>query len=106
MLFLLAHSAIASTGSDLPVSKIVSQISPLLLILSVFYLLIIRPQNLQQKELTKLRSHLKIGDNIVSDSGIIGTIQKINSDSVIITTAAKTAIEIRKDSILNINSKK
>ena len=58
------------------------QLVPLLLIFSVMYFLLIRPQMKQQRELSSLQSKLKKNDEVVTLAGIHGTVVNIK-DSVV-----------------------
>ena len=69
------------------------------LIFLVFYFLLIRPQQKQQKELHKMRDGLKKGDKIVTAGGIYGTIDAVNPNSVAVFINDKVKIEIAKNSI-------
>jgi preprotein translocase subunit YajC len=53
------------------------QFAPLILIVIVFYFLLIRPQQTQQKTLKALLAALKRGDRVVTAGGIIGTVKKV-----------------------------
>jgi preprotein translocase subunit YajC len=58
-----------------------SQFLPIVLIFIVFYFLLIRPQQQNQKKLKKRLSELKRGDRIVTAGGIVGTVQKTKDGS-------------------------
>ncbi len=49
----------------------------------IFYFLVYRPQQTRAKEHKKLLSQLKRGDNVVTSSGIIGTVARVTSDDEI-----------------------
>ena len=71
-------NAYAQTASGLPASlSSLMQFAPLILIVIVFYFLLIRPQQTQQKTLTALLAALKRGDRVVTAGGIIGTVKKV-----------------------------
>jgi preprotein translocase subunit YajC len=55
----------------------VVQFAPLVLIFSVFYFLLIRPQQQKQKEMRAMLLALKRGDRVVTGGGIIGTVQRV-----------------------------
>lgn len=57
---------------------------PLILILVFFYFFIIRPQNKQQKQITEMRSGLKIGDEVVTIGGFYGIIYAIDENNVVL----------------------
>jgi len=47
---------------------------PLLAMFAIFYFIVLRPQSKRQKELQKVLSELKKGDDVVTSGGIIGKI--------------------------------
>ena len=53
---------------------------PLLFIFAIFYLLLIRPQQLKQKKWQEMLETLKSGDKIVTSGGIKGTIIAVKDD--------------------------
>ncbi|WP_124981129.1 preprotein translocase subunit YajC [Nonlabens xiamenensis] len=63
---------------------------PYLAIIAVFYFLIMRPQAKRRKEEKEFAESLKVGDRVVTTSGIHGKVQQINSDkgTVLIETGA------------------
>ena len=71
-------NAYAQTASGLPSSlSSLMQFAPLILIVIVFYFLLIRPQQTQQKTLKAMLAALKRGDRVVTAGGIIGTVKKV-----------------------------
>lgn len=72
---------------------------PLLLILVVFYFFIIRPQSKRQKEQTAFISSMQKGDEVVTVSGILGQINKIEDEIITLEIASKTFIRITKNSV-------
>ena len=69
------------------------------LIFLVFYFLLIRPQQKQQKTLHQMRENLKKGDKIITSGGIYGTIDAVNPNSIAVFINDKVKIEITKNSI-------
>ena len=57
------------------------QFLPIVLIFGVFYFLLIRPQQQNQKALKRRLSELKRGDRIVTAGGIVGVVQKTKEGS-------------------------
>ena len=72
----------AATGSMLP------SIFSLVLIVAVFYFFIIRPQQKRDKESSKMRSSLEVGDDIITIGGIVGTIVSMKEDTLVIETGS------------------
>ncbi len=52
-------------------------LAPMLIVFAIFYFLMIRPQQQQQKKHKAMVEALKKGDEVVTRSGIIGTIYGI-----------------------------
>jgi preprotein translocase subunit YajC len=68
-------------------------------ILLVFYFFIIRPQAKKQKEQAKFLSSLEKGKDVVTSSGIIGKINKIEDDIIYLQIDPKTFIKIVKSAV-------
>ena len=77
------------------------QIVPLLLIIPIFYLFLIRPQQKKQKEHQKMLTELKRGDRVVTSSGIIGNIWGIDEkeNKIVLKVGEDTKIEFLRSSI-------
>ncbi len=75
---------------------------PMLLIIGVFYMLLIRPQQKRQRELQQTISELKTGDRVVTTGGIIGTITTVRDTSFLIRSADKSILEISRTAVAGI----
>ena len=75
---------------------------PMLLIIAVFYMLLIRPQQKRQRELQQTISQLKTGDRVVTTGGIIGTITAVRDTSFFIRSADKSILEIARSAVAGI----
>jgi preprotein translocase subunit YajC len=75
---------------------------PMLLIIGVFYILLIRPQQKRQKELQQTIAELKAGDRVVTTGGIIGTITTVRDTSLLIRSADKSILEIARSAVAGI----
>jgi len=82
-----------------PASGLIGSLWPLLLMFVVIFFFFIRPQAKKQKEQVKFLDSLDKGDEIVTASGLIGRINKIDGNIVTLTIAEKTFIRITKGSI-------
>ena len=80
-----------------------AQLLPLVLILVVFYVLLIRPQQKRHRQLQETIASLKIGDRVVTNGGIIGVITTIKDTSFLIRSADKSIIEIARSAIADID---
>ncbi|KXK20573.1 MAG: preprotein translocase subunit YajC [Saprospiraceae bacterium] len=75
--------------------------SPLLLLgmVAVMYFFMLRPQIKKQKEQQKFGEALAKGNDVVTSSGIIGRISKIEGNIVTLQVDPKTYIKVTKGSV-------
>ena len=78
------------------------QLLPMLLIIGVFYLLLIRPQQKRQRELQETVAQLKAGDRIVTTGGLIGTITSVRDTSFLIRSGEKSILEVARSAVAGI----
>jgi preprotein translocase subunit YajC len=75
------------------------QILPFALILGIFYFLILMPMKRRQKKVQDFQESLKVGDKVVTTSGIYGQITRLNEKSVQVQIADKVRVEIARAAI-------
>jgi len=71
----------------------------LISILVVFYFFMIRPQTKKQKEQVSFMDSLQRGTEVVTASGIIGKINKIDDNIVTLEVGTKTYIRMTRSAI-------
>lgn len=76
-----------------------SQIFFLLVIVAVFYLMLIRPQQRKAKQHAELVQSIGTGDRIVTIGGIHGTVETMDEDTVRIEVAPGTVITMARAAI-------
>jgi len=99
----VAHAMAPSggAGDGGPMSAIV-QFAPLILIFVVFWFLVIRPQQKKAKAHRELLTALKRGDEVYTDSGILGTIQRIGETQISLEIAPKVVIRIQRGRVADV----
>lgn len=80
-----------------------AQLLPIVLIIAVFYVLLIRPQQKRQRQLQETIASLKIGDRVITTGGIIGVITTVRDTSFLIRSADKSILEIARSAIADID---
>ena len=75
------------------------QFLPFAIILGIFYLLILMPMKRKQKKIQEFQEALKVGDKVVTTSGIYGQITRVNDKSVQVQIADKVRIEIARAAV-------
>jgi len=89
------------TGDGGPMSAVV-QFVPLILIFVIFWFLVIRPQQRKAKVHREMLSALKRGDEVYTDSGIRGTIQRIGEETISLEIAPKVVIRIQRGRVSDV----
>ena len=92
-IFMLFQSGLGALGGLLP----------MVLIIAVFYMLLIRPQQKRQRQLQETISQLKAGDRVVTTGGVIGTITTVRDTSFLIRSADKSILEIARSAVAGID---
>ena len=76
---------------------------PFVLIIGVFYLLLIRPNQKRQQQWQEMLGKLKTGDKITTSGGIRGTILAIKDDTIQLRVAPDNIrIEVVKSAIASV----
>ena len=70
----------------------------------IIYMLLIRPQQQQQKQLEKMRTALKKGDRVVTTGGIIGTVVGLDNGKAVLRVADDVKLEFTRSSIVSVVS--
>ena len=78
------YGQLLSAGS----AAIFSQVLLLVMMFGIMYFLLIRPQKKREKEVHKMRANLEIGDEVITNGGIIGRVVSIKDDTVVIESGS------------------
>jgi len=74
-------------------------ILPIVAMVAIFYFLIIRPQQKQQKKLQQMRESLTKGDKVVTSGGIHGVVTNIKGSVLTVRIADGVKVDVEKDSV-------
>ena len=78
---------------------------PLIIIFVIFYFLLIRPQMKRAKEHRKLVAELAIGDEVVTNGGLLGRITKLGESFITVELADNVVIKIQRHAISSVMPK-
>jgi preprotein translocase subunit YajC len=78
---------------------LLTNLLPFALIFLIFYVILIRPQQKQQKEFKKMLEGLKKNDEIVTMGGIHGTIVNVKEKTLVVRVDDNTRVEIDKSAV-------
>lgn len=72
---------------------------PLIVLAGVFWFMIMRPQQRRTAEHKRLLSDVKQGDKVVAAGGIVGTVRRVDDDSLSLQVAENVVIKVDKGSV-------
>jgi preprotein translocase subunit YajC len=105
---MLISSAYAQAPGAAPggLDSQIMSFAPLVLIFVVFYFLLIRPQQKRMKQHKEMLGAIRRGDRVVTNGGIIGTVNKVvNNDEIILEIADGIKVRALRSGIASIVAK-
>ena len=77
---------------------------PLVFILGIFYLIVFLPARRRQKKVQDMIDNLKVGDKVITNGGIYGTIAGFRGDRIQFRIAENVKIELSRNAITALQS--
>ena len=99
---MLISNAYAQTAAAAGPMDSVMQFLPIILMFVVLYFLMIRPQQKKAKEHKALLEALAKGDEVITQSGMVGRISKVGDDFVTVEIAENVEIQMQKPAIITV----
>ncbi len=93
------HAFFAQTADGQAAQNPIAAFLPFILIALVFYFVFFRPQQKQAKQHQAFVTSLKKGDEVVTQSGIVGTIHAVEDRTVTIDVGGGTKLRIVKNQV-------
>ena len=72
---------------------------PFVLMIAIFYVLVLLPMRRRQKKIQDFQAALKVGDRVITTSGIYGVITKLDEHSVQVQIADKVRIDVARAAV-------
>lgn len=72
---------------------------PLIILFIIFYFLLIRPQQKRARETQTMQDSLNVGDTIITNGGLYGTIKRIEDHVVTLQCSDRVFIKIIKKAV-------
>jgi len=76
----------------------------MVIVMGIFYVMLILPQQRQRKKMQAMLAALKNGDKVITNSGIYGTINGMDGDTVILKIADQVKIRIARSAIAQVEA--
>lgn len=77
---------------------------PLALMFGIMYFLVIMPQQRQKKKVQEMLAAIKNGDKVITTSGIYGTINGMDGDTIILKVADNVKIRVARAAIAQVEA--
>jgi preprotein translocase subunit YajC len=100
----LTMSAAIFFQSSGPASFLGNPLVMMVVVMAIFYVMLILPQQRQRKKMQAMIAALKAGDKVVTNSGIYGTINAIDGETVILKIADQVKIRIARSAIAQVEA--
>jgi preprotein translocase subunit YajC len=97
--FISEAHAQAGTSAGGPPGGDLFQIGFLVLMFGLFYFIAIRPQRKRQKEHTAMVAALAKGDEVVTTSGILGKVTRIDGDYVALNVTDNVELKFQRSAV-------
>ena len=76
----------------------------MIIVMGIFYVMLILPQQRQRKKVQAMLQALKSGDKVVTSGGIYGTVNGIDGDTIILKIADQVKIRIARSAIAQVEA--
>lgn len=86
-------------GASSPFGGGLGMFLPLIVIFVIFYLLIFRPQQKQQKMRKKMLADLKRGDEVITNGGIYGKIMELQEAFVMLQISSNVTVKLDRSQV-------
>lgn len=92
-----AHAQAAGDAAAAP-NPLVSFL-PLIILFGIFYFMLIRPQMKRSKEQRAMIAALAKGDEVLTNGGLLGRVEEINEQFVVLEVANGVSVKMQKQAI-------
>jgi preprotein translocase subunit YajC len=87
-----------------PGGSLTTFLIPLALMFGIMYFLVIMPQQRQRKKVQEMLAAIKNGDKVITTSGIYGTINGMDGDTIILKVADNVKIRVARAAIAQVEA--
>jgi preprotein translocase subunit YajC len=87
-----------------PAANPLINLAPIIAIFVIFYFLLIRPQQKQQKAHEQMLKNLKSGDKILTTGGLYGTITGFKADDLEVQFSQTVRLTVARSAVANVLS--
>lgn len=92
-------ATILAQAAKTPARNPLVTLGPLVLMVAIFYLLLIRPQQKRVRQQRELVQSLDVGDQVVTIGGMHGVIAEVDGDEVVLEISPGTRVRFVKQAV-------
>lgn len=105
-----AHAQAGTTGTQAAIGNVVFMV----LLFAIFYFLLIRPQQKQQKTHKEMIKNLQRGDSVQTAGGLLGKVHRVEDDTILVELGEVEVndkafrpirVKVRRDTIALVTAK-
>lgn len=79
----------AENTQNQPQGSLMTFVVPFIIMIVLFYFMLVRPQKKKDQEMKELQESLQVGDEIITNGGIVGMVVRTGEDTVVIETGGE-----------------
>jgi len=87
-----------------PAANPLINLAPIVAIFVIFYFLLIRPQQKQQKQHEEMLKNLKVGDKVLTTGGLYGTITGFKVDDLEVQFSQTVKLTVARSAVARVLS--
>src|SRR3954465_7140406 len=100
-----AMAQTASGSSSGGITSPLIQFLPIVLIFVIMYFLILRPQQVKQRQHRELVGNLRRGDTIVTSGGLVGKVAKVDDDELQVEIAEGVRVKVVRGMVAEVRAR-
>lgn len=97
--FFISNAHAQAAGGAAAAPNPIMSFLPLIILFGIFYFMLIRPQMKRAKEQRSMIAALAKGDEVLTSGGLIGRIDEIGEQFVVLEIAAGVTVKMQKQAI-------
>ena len=76
-----------------------TQLLPIIILLVLFYVILILPNQLQGRRVRKMQQSLNVGDQVVTAGGLVGSVAELGQDVITLDVGYGTRVRVTRASV-------
>jgi len=76
-----------------------AQLLPIIILLVLFYLILILPNQMQSRRVRKMQQSLNVGDQVITAGGLVGSVAELGQDVITLDVGHGTRVRVTRGSV-------